>query len=83
MKKRLFSETVVSDLSNSDALPIECNFALVMNCRTTFPTIELPLIDFKPGFESSNEVLNFLRRMIATAADDSRILDCPQHLLSS
>ena len=51
------------------------NFTLVMNCRPAFPTIELSLIDFKPGFESSNEVLNFLRRMIATAANDSRILD--------
>ena len=71
------------DLSNSDAVPIECNFALVMNCRPTFPTIELALIDFKPGFKSSKDLLNFLRRMIATAANDSRILDCPQYLLSS
>ena len=56
------------DLNNSDAVPIECHFALVMNCRTTFPTIELALIDFKPGFKSSKALMNFLCRMIARAA---------------
>ena len=68
------------DLSNSDVVPINCHFALVMNCRPTFPTIELSLIDFidcKPCFKSRKSLLIFLRKMIATAAEDSRILDCP------
>ena len=69
------------DLSNSDAVPIECHFALVMNCRTTFPTIELYLIGFKSDSESSKDLLNFLRRMIATAANDSQILTCPNQVI--
>ena len=69
------------DPSYSDAVPIDCHFALVMNCRPTFPTIELD-IDFKSGFHSNIALMYFLRQMIATAAKDSRLLTCPRNLIS-
>ena len=47
------------EVESCAVIPVHCHFALVMNCRIAFPTVELALIDLKPGFESSKKVMNF------------------------
>jgi len=81
--ERYVTQSIINEFSSerSDAIPTECHFALVMNCRLSFPTVELVLIDMKPDFEMRSNLSTFLRRLIASAAHHCQLLTVPKEFI--
>jgi DNA polymerase sigma len=82
-REKLITQKIIKKFGqlSFDLIPIHCQFVFIMNSIISFPTFELGIVDIKPSFDLGLGVINFIKKVIARAADEQKLLTVSKELL--
>jgi len=81
-REKVITEKIIEKFdSRNDIIPIHCQFSLITNARISFPTFEITIVDIKPSFDFGKGVVDFIKRVIASAAHQQKVLTVNRDLI--